>query len=101
MAIDPDNSAARSRLEDAKQQRSETRPTVPSTIADELQFNVFMRTRDPKVCIGVLNQLEMLHAAKSGKDTGDEGFDCGCTLDELLESPVMTMTHLRKLKDKF
>ncbi len=41
--VEPDNERIKQKLNWAEQQRRENRPTVPSTIQDELESNPFMR----------------------------------------------------------
>src|SRR5262249_40984780 len=47
--VEPESEASRSRLEAAKVARATGGPTVPSTIADELAANPFMRCDEPTV----------------------------------------------------
>jgi len=68
LSVDPDNEALREKLQWAQQQSC----TVPSTIAEELSFNPFMRTREAAL------QRAMQ-----------------------LEDPVEMMQKLRDLKDRF
>jgi hydroxyacylglutathione hydrolase len=49
LQVEPDNAALNQRLEQAKKLRRGNRITLPSTIADELSFNPFLRTRQPGV----------------------------------------------------
>lgn len=46
LKVDPTNEALRSRLQAVRDLRKEGRPTVPSTIADELATNPFIRIED-------------------------------------------------------
>ena len=48
-AIEPDNAATAAKLEWSLAQREAGAPTVPSTIAEELTYNVFMRTDEASV----------------------------------------------------
>lgn len=48
-AVEPDNTDLQAKTAWAKAQRAETKPTVPSTIGDELKFNPFMRIDEPAV----------------------------------------------------
>jgi hydroxyacylglutathione hydrolase len=47
--VDPDNPALAERAERIEQMREEGRPTVPSTIAEELVTNPFLRAQDPAI----------------------------------------------------
>jgi len=71
-SVEPNNQKALDKLEWAKQQRAQDRPTIPSTIAEELEYNPFMRVRDSK-----------LQASVSTQD------------------PIQTMAQLRSLKNSF
>jgi len=46
LTVEPDNAALRARAEEAKAQRAAGRPTVPTTIAQELAANPFLRAPD-------------------------------------------------------
>lgn len=46
MNIEPDNGTLRQRLNTVKAARARGEPTLPSTIREELQTNVFLRARD-------------------------------------------------------
>ena len=43
LSVEPDNAALRARAEDVSQARAAGKPTVPTTIAEELQTNPFLR----------------------------------------------------------
>jgi len=43
LSVEPDNTALHARMEEVKRLRAEGRPTVPSTMADELATNPFLR----------------------------------------------------------
>lgn len=43
LSIEPDNKALRARAEEISRMRAEGKPTVPTTIAEELQTNPFLR----------------------------------------------------------
>jgi hydroxyacylglutathione hydrolase len=47
--VDPENPALRQRTEDATAMHDTGRPTLPSTLADELAANPFLRVDDPTV----------------------------------------------------
>ncbi|KAK0153122.1 Hydroxyacylglutathione hydrolase, mitochondrial [Merluccius polli] len=70
--VEPDNEDILKKLEWAKEQCSNGEPTVPSTVADELTFNPFMRVKEKSVQDHV-KQTE----------------------------PINTMRSLRKEKDSF
>ncbi|CAI9728284.1 hydroxyacylglutathione hydrolase, mitochondrial-like [Octopus vulgaris] len=44
--VEPQNEAVQEKILWAKEQRSQSKPTIPSTIGDELLFNPFMRVRE-------------------------------------------------------
>jgi hydroxyacylglutathione hydrolase len=46
LTVEPDNAALRARAEEARAQRAAGRPTVPTTIAQELEINPFLRAPD-------------------------------------------------------
>jgi len=46
--VDPENQAAQQKFEWAKQCRSKNEFTIPSTLAEELTYNPFMRVNQPK-----------------------------------------------------
>eukprot|EP01129_Flabellula_baltica_P007848 TRINITY_DN3073_c0_g1_i1.p1 TRINITY_DN3073_c0_g1~~TRINITY_DN3073_c0_g1_i1.p1 ORF type:complete len:261 (+),score=57.36 TRINITY_DN3073_c0_g1_i1:494-1276(+) len=52
--VDPDNAVLQDKLEWCYAQRSQNLPTVPSTIAEELEYNPFMRVSNPiiKAAVG-------------------------------------------------
>ena len=70
-SIDPERCGGR--YDEIKAIRSSFEPTVPSTIADEKRFNLFMNCRDERV---------------------QQSVDC-------VGSPVNTMARLRELKNSF
>lgn len=74
ISVDPNNSILKSKFEWAKQQRSENKFTIPSTIKEELEFNPFMRVNVPEI----------------QKAVSLEGGD-----------PVEVMAALRQLKNDF
>ncbi|SLN54211.1 Hydroxyacylglutathione hydrolase [Roseovarius albus] len=47
LSVDPDNKALQKRAADIDAARAENRPTVPSTLAEELATNPFLRAADP------------------------------------------------------
>lgn len=49
LAVEPDNRAAQAAQEQARRQRENHLPTLPSSIGQELQINPFLRTRHPLV----------------------------------------------------
>lgn len=46
LTVEPGNAALRARAEEAAAQRAEGRPTVPTTIGQELETNPFLRAKD-------------------------------------------------------
>ena len=59
LSVDPGNTALQARAAEVKRLRAEGKPTVPSTIADELAANPFMRA----------TSAEMLGRLRAQKDT--------------------------------
>ena len=55
--VDPDNPALRRRTEDATAMRQADRPTLPSTLADEVAANPFLRVDSPAVREAVARHL--------------------------------------------
>ena len=49
LTVDPDNEALQERARKIELLRSEERPTVPSTIGEELATNPFLRAQDPAI----------------------------------------------------
>lgn len=80
--VEPDNPALSARIETEQARRNRSEPTVPSTIALELQTNPFLRYREPAV-ISRLQQLGRLPVALPQID------------------PVETFAALREWKNDF
>lgn len=59
-AVEPDNSELEARLQQDKNKREQNLPTVPSTLATELQTNPFLRARTTsvKASAAAFNQLD-------------------------------------------
>lgn len=55
--VDPDNPALRRRTEEAQAMRDASRPTLPSTIADERACNPFLRCEQPAIIAAVTARL--------------------------------------------
>jgi hydroxyacylglutathione hydrolase len=53
LTIEPDNKALRARAEEAKRQVDAGQPTIPTTIGEEKQANVFLRADVPAVAAAV------------------------------------------------
>jgi hydroxyacylglutathione hydrolase len=68
---EPDNDAARAKLEQARSTRARNEPTVPSTIGDELAVNPFMRSNQPSLQrrFAGNSPAEVLGAVRKAKDT--------------------------------
>lgn len=49
LSVDPDNAALKGRAEKFKAMRANDQPTVPSTMAEELETNPFLRASDPAI----------------------------------------------------
>jgi len=67
---EPDNKALKTKLEWAKARRSQGLPTVPSTIADELETNPFMRVHQTTIqkFTGKTDPVEAIFAVRKMKD---------------------------------
>ncbi len=74
LTVDPDNTALQTLMRQIDQERSQNRPTVPSTLKQELATNPFLRADQPDI----QNRLNM-----SGKQ------------------PVEVFAKIRSLKDRF
>lgn len=59
ITVDPGNNALRNQADEVKRLRDAGEPTVPTTLAMELQTNPFLRADDPSI----RSQLEMEHAS--------------------------------------
>lgn len=70
LEVEPNNPAIKEKLAWAKQQRSENKPTVPSTIGEELQINPFMRvhTKSIQDATGLTSPIEVMGALRRWKD---------------------------------
>ncbi|CAE8743810.1 unnamed protein product [Polarella glacialis] len=73
-SLEPENELLQERLRAAEEQRAAGLPTVPSTLAEELEHNPFLRTRDPKIadalrCPECNDPLEVMSRLRRGKDT--------------------------------
>lgn len=77
-SVEPDNEEIGRRAEIVGRQRADGKPTVPSTMADELATNPFMRTTRDAV----------IAAAKQNEPPGDE-------------SPAEILGSIRRWKDRF
>ncbi|QFT79544.1 Hydroxyacylglutathione hydrolase [Roseovarius sp. THAF27] len=62
LTIDPDNSALISRVKAVEAARDQGKPTVPSTLSEELATNPFLRATDPAV---------QAHLGMTGADAAD------------------------------
>ena len=68
--IEPENKDAEQKILWAQDQRAAGLVTVPSTIADELLFNPFMRTAVPTVRekVSAANDVECMRKLRNAKD---------------------------------
>ncbi len=73
LSIEPNNPAIQQRLANVKQKRSQHQPTIPSTLAEELLTNPFLRSNDPalKQALGMENatELEVFTKVRQLKDS--------------------------------
>jgi hydroxyacylglutathione hydrolase len=78
LAVEPDRAVLRERLEAAQAKRAAGQPTLPTTIAEELATNPFLRVHDPSVRAAVVR-----HAGRA------------------LDDPVAVFAELRAWKNSF
>jgi hydroxyacylglutathione hydrolase len=78
LTLEPNNQALKSKYEWARNMRAEGKPTIPSTIGDEKQFNPFLRT----------DSLELRTSLKKLDPT-------------MADDKVAIFAKARELKDKF
>ncbi len=78
ITVEPGNQALQARVREAKQQRAENKPTVPTTLATEKASNPFLRPESPEIQRNVgmdptgNNELwEIFGAARACKDEFD------------------------------
>ena len=71
LSIEPDNGAVKEKLAWADSRREAGEPTIPSTIADELKTNPFMRVTEPALVsrYGGRGPVEVLGAVRAAKDS--------------------------------
>ncbi|MEO1306425.1 MAG: hydroxyacylglutathione hydrolase [Pseudomonadota bacterium] len=53
LSVDPSNTDLHQRCEDVRKKRAEGTPTVPSSLAEELRTNPFLRAADPAIRAGL------------------------------------------------
>ncbi|KAI5080945.1 hypothetical protein GOP47_0004128 [Adiantum capillus-veneris] len=70
LEVEPENLALKRKFAWAKQQRADGKPTVPSTISEELETNPFMRVKEKPVqdATGLSNPIEVMGALRRWKD---------------------------------
>jgi len=73
LTVEPQNKAIQNKLAWAQQLRAEKKNTVPSTIAEEMEFNPFMRVRESSVATGVglaekTSPIEVMRVVRQTKD---------------------------------
>jgi hydroxyacylglutathione hydrolase len=68
--VDPSNLQMRERLARAYEQRKANLPTVPSTIAEELHINIFMRSSLLAQSLGCADSISALGTLRSWKNQG-------------------------------
>lgn len=76
LAVEPENAALVARLDQARALRAQGQPTLPSTLAAELEFNPFLRCDQPAVVAAASKQagrqmtsrLEVFTALRAWKD---------------------------------
>jgi len=73
LSVEPDNEALRARMKQVEQLRAQDRPTVPSTLAEELATNPFLRPDSPDLqrTIGLPNNdlVEVFARTRALKDS--------------------------------
>lgn len=73
-SLEPSNELIAARLQRAEEQRAAKLPTVPSTMAEELEHNPFLRTTEPSIATGIgcpagTDPVTVLAKIRRGKDT--------------------------------
>jgi hydroxyacylglutathione hydrolase len=70
LAVEPENAAAKSKLEWALARREKGLPTIPSTLAEERAFNPFMRVAVPELAraVGADNPVEVMDRLRTRKN---------------------------------
>ena len=72
LTVDPDNPALQARAREVDEARSAGRATVPSTLAEELATNPFLRAADPAIRAGLglqeATDVEVFAAVRAAKD---------------------------------
>ncbi|KAH7351788.1 hypothetical protein KP509_19G014400 [Ceratopteris richardii] len=70
LEVDPENMFLKRKSTWAKQQQAEKKPTVPSTIGDELETNPFMRVREKSIqdIMKLSDPIEVMGALRRMKD---------------------------------
>ncbi|XP_024529553.1 hydroxyacylglutathione hydrolase cytoplasmic-like [Selaginella moellendorffii] len=70
MSVDPHNDALKQKVAWTEEQRRNHKPTVPSTIREELQTNPFMRVnvKEFQVHMGESDPVELLASLRAAKD---------------------------------
>lgn len=68
--VEPENPALKRKFAWAKQQQAESKPTVPSTIGEELETNPFMRVKEKSIqdATGMSSPIEVMGALRRWKD---------------------------------
>jgi hydroxyacylglutathione hydrolase len=71
ISVESDNAAVANRLEEVKTMRVQGRPTVPATIAVELESNPFMRADDKNLAslMGKESPVDVFAELRSRKDS--------------------------------
>jgi len=68
--LEPNNQAAQEKKKWSEAQRANGQPTVPSTLADEFQFNPFMRTRESSIqqATKQTDPIQVMHVLREMKN---------------------------------
>ena len=69
--VEPQNADAERKILWAQEACAQGRPTVPSTIGDELKYNPFMRVREPTVQahVGGGTDVDVMRKLRNAKDS--------------------------------
>jgi hydroxyacylglutathione hydrolase len=71
-SLEPDNKDVERKLQESLERRSRNEFTIPSTVAEELKFNPFMRVNTPglKKAVGLdgASDIEVMQKVRSLKD---------------------------------
>jgi len=70
LSIEPDNDALKKKMDWCKEQRANGKPTIPSTVEEELSFNPFMRVAEKTVAgaVGLQDPIKIMDELRRRKN---------------------------------